>query len=185
MAALVVAALVACWVAFIAAFVRNHLRVRASGNPSGPRLQLASASDFGALLQFAGFVAVWVSPREPSQLLAAAFILAAAFVVLAWWAVAHLGRHYHVRAVITEDHELVTTGPYALVRHPIYCALLGLTVATALGLARWESAVAAAVLSIVGTEIRVRAEDGLLADRFPGSFPAYRQKVHAYLPGVR
>ena len=46
--------------------------------------------------------------------------------VLSWTAVRHLGRQFRVHAGLYVDHELVTTGPYAIVRHPIYTSLLAL-----------------------------------------------------------
>jgi len=45
--------------------------------------------------------------------------------------------------------------------------------------------VAAVVVFLVGTEIRIRAEDRLLAERFQASFIAYRSRVRAYIPLIR
>jgi len=49
----------------------------------------------------------------------------------------------------------------------------------------WPMFVAAVIVFILGTEIRVRAEDGLLAERFRESFTAYRSRVPAYIPFIR
>ena len=80
---------------------------------------------------------------------------------------------------------MIRTGPYRLVRHPIYASLLGMLLATAAVVARWEAALAAALVYVAGTEIRVRAEDRLLARRFGPSFEEYRRTVPAYIPFVR
>ena len=108
-----------------------------------------------------------------------------AAVVMAWQAVAHLGKQFRLHAGLYEDHELVRTGPYGIVRHPIYCSLLAMLVATCLLLTRWPWALAALVIYVAGTEIRVHSEEGLLSARFPEEFAAYRRRVPAYLPFVR
>jgi len=105
--------------------------------------------------------------------------------VLAWTAVRHLGRQFRVHAGLYEDHQLVTTGPYAIVRHPIYTSLLAVLACTLFLLTPWPWAVPSLALFLAGTEIRVHAEDGLLAARFGDSFAAYRRRVPAYLPFVR
>jgi protein-S-isoprenylcysteine O-methyltransferase Ste14 len=105
--------------------------------------------------------------------------------VLSWQAVRHLGRQFRVNAGLYEDHELVTSGPYAIVRHPIYSSLLAILASTLFLLTPWRWAVVSLVLFIVGTEIRVRTEDGLLASRFGERFFEYRKRVRAYVPFVR
>jgi protein-S-isoprenylcysteine O-methyltransferase Ste14 len=106
-------------------------------------------------------------------------------VVMAWQAVAHLGKQFRLHAGLYDDHELVRTGPYSIVRHPIYSSLLAMLAANCLLLTRWPWALLALAIYIAGTEIRVRSEDGLLASRFPEEFAAYRRQVPAYLPFVR
>jgi protein-S-isoprenylcysteine O-methyltransferase Ste14 len=99
--------------------------------------------------------------------------------------VRHLGRQFRVNAGLYEDHELVTTGPYKLVRHPIYTSLLAILGSTLFLLAEWQWAVLALALFIAGTEIRVYTEDRLLASRFGERFTGYRRSVRAYIPFVR
>jgi protein-S-isoprenylcysteine O-methyltransferase Ste14 len=110
----------------------------------------------------------------------------AACSAMAWTAVRHLGRQFRVHAGLYHDHELVRTGPYRIVRHPIYTSLLGMLIATMLLLRTdltWV--VISLALFIAGTEIRVRSEEALLASRFEDSFPAYRKTVSAYIPFIR
>jgi protein-S-isoprenylcysteine O-methyltransferase Ste14 len=106
--------------------------------------------------------------------------------IIAWKAVRHLGRQFRVHAGLYHDHELVRTGPYAIVRHPIYTSLLGMLIASAL-LLRTDPvwAMIAVGVFIVGTEARVRSEDRLLADRFGKAFNDYRSRVRAYIPFIR
>jgi protein-S-isoprenylcysteine O-methyltransferase Ste14 len=99
--------------------------------------------------------------------------------------VRHLGRQFRVHAGLYEDHELVTTGPYAIVRHPIYSSLLAILVSTLLLTTPWQWAVISLVLFIAGTEIRVYTEERLLASRFGERFFDYRKRVWAYVPYLR
>ena len=111
------------------------------------------------------------------------FILGACW--LAFSAVKHLGKQFRVTAGLYEDHELVRTGAYAVVRHPIYAGLLAMLIATIIVATPWQWAALPMVLFLAGTEIRVRTEDGLLQSRFGEVFEQYRREVPAYIPFVR
>jgi protein-S-isoprenylcysteine O-methyltransferase Ste14 len=125
------------------------------------------------------------APRTTPAFLIAAILLGVAADLLMWKAVAHLGRQFRISAGLYEDHQLVRTGPYGLVRHPIYTSFLSITIATGLLLTRWPWLAISLVLFIAGTEIRAHAEDQLLASRFGAGFAEYKKKVPAYLPFVR
>jgi len=108
--------------------------------------------------------------------------LAAALAVLS----AHrLGREFRLQAVVTEDHRLVNSGPYRVLRHPIYCSLLILLLATGFTVTQWPALAAAVAIFLAGTEIRIHVEEGLLAGRFGADFYAYRARTAAYIPFVR
>ena len=108
-----------------------------------------------------------------------------ALAVLVWAATRHLGKQWRYEAALSEDHELIQTGPYRWLRHPIYTSMLLLLLAAGLAWTWWPMLLAALVFFVVGTEIRVRAEDRLLAGRFQESFGAYRSRVRAYIPFIR
>lgn len=114
-----------------------------------------------------------------------AVLLGMAAALTSWNAVAHLGKQFRIHAGLYEDHELVRSGAYAIVRHPIYASLLAMLLCTVLILTRWEWAVVALALFIGGTEIRVRTEDQLLESRFGDEFRDYQKQVRAYVPFVR
>jgi protein-S-isoprenylcysteine O-methyltransferase Ste14 len=105
--------------------------------------------------------------------------------LISWAAVTHLGRQFRVTAGLYHDHKLVTTGPYSIVRHPIYSSLLAMLVCTLALLTPPLWAAVSLVLFIIGTEIRVLTEDALLASRFGDAFQQYRKSVSAYIPFVR
>jgi len=105
--------------------------------------------------------------------------------VLSWTSVRHLGQQFRIQAGLYEDHKLIRTGPYGVVRHPIFASLLAALLCTLLVLTPWQWCVVSLALFLAGTEIRIRTEEHLLASRFPDDFRDYRLKVYAYVPFVR
>ena len=115
----------------------------------------------------------------------ASMILGPVSVALAWSATRHLGKQWRFQAALSADHELIQTGPYRFVRHPIYASMLGMLLAVGSVWTWWPMFIAALIVYLAGTEIRVRAEDRLLEERFQEVFVAYRSRVRAYIPGLR
>src|SRR5437879_3685687 len=118
--------LLLCWVAWSLAFVKP--RKQAAGEK---RVVKASASKWGIILQATGYALVWSYIRpvgfeksEPSLIVS--MILGPLSVALAWAATRHLGKQWSYQAALTADHELIQTGPYRLVRHPIYASMFGM-----------------------------------------------------------
>lgn len=154
-----------------------------------PSITAAAPSLSGLLLESLAYAValLWRIPASatPTWRLIAAMIPGPIAVVLFWNAVAHLGRQFRIQAGLYEDHALVRTGPYALVRHPIYASMLAMLLAMLLLLTSWPGIALSLALFLAGTEIRVRAEDSLLAQRFPIEFAEYKKRVPAYIPFVR
>ncbi len=84
---------------------------------------------------------------------------------------------------LRKPHRLVTTGPYARVRHPLYTAMLGVGVAFAPVTANWVF-VLFGVLCIVGTLVRVPREERMMLDEFGSEYAAYMQRTGRFLPPV-
>ena len=106
-------------------------------------------------------------------------------VAFAIWARVTLGANWSGVITVKEGHTLVRRGPYRIVRHPIYAAMfcmLLMSVAITGTLPGWPVGI---VLFVAGTEIRVRAEDGLLRDRFGDRFRVWERSAPAYVPWVR
>lgn len=104
---------------------------------------------------------------------------------VSWNEIGHLGRQWRVDAGLNDDHKLVVSGAYRYVRHPIYASMLLLMTMSIALVGTFPGAVIGVVLFIAGTEIRVRAEDRLLGERFGETFVAWQRRVPAYLPFVR
>ena len=132
---------------------------------------------WGIFLEFVAFTLLWQgsfwsrSPEDWQVAISALFMVLAN--LLSWSGARALGEQLRVDAAVGADHELIRSGPYRIVRHPIYasmlCLLFGIGVIT---VPLWLMKVAL-VLCINGTEIRVRVEDGLLASRFGEDFSKY------------
>jgi protein-S-isoprenylcysteine O-methyltransferase Ste14 len=85
---------------------------------------------------------------------------------------------------VIEGHELIGRGPYALVRNPIYLAMLGMLLATGFAFSRWQALAAATVVFLIGTEIRIRSEETLLRATFGTQFEDYARRVPALFPHI-
>jgi protein-S-isoprenylcysteine O-methyltransferase Ste14 len=101
---------------------------------------------------------------------------------LAVWARAHLGRNWGMPMSTKESPELVTTGPYAFVRHPIYTGILLAMLGSALG----ESVFWVLPLVPFGAFFvhSARREEELMTKRFPEQYPAYMQRTNMLLPRI-
>jgi hypothetical protein len=81
-----------------------------------------------------------------------------------------------------KDHELITQGPYSLVRNPIYLGMFGMLLATGLAVGRLPVLLAAIVVFLIGIEIRIRTEENLLREAFGEKFDEYARRVPALIP---
>jgi protein-S-isoprenylcysteine O-methyltransferase Ste14 len=100
----------------------------------------------------------------------------------AWWARIHLGRLWSGSITRKEDHRVIDTGPYALVRHPIYTGLILALFATAIAQAT-ALALAGAALIALGFWLKARAEERFLAAELGAdAYGAYRRRVPMLIP---
>lgn len=93
-----------------------------------------------------------------------------------------LGRNWSIVARTLSDHELVRSGPYARVRHPIYLGLLLFMLGLAVAYGHWLQLVIGVPLYLAGTRIRTSIEDLLLEQRFGEVFRDYRNSTPALIP---
>jgi protein-S-isoprenylcysteine O-methyltransferase Ste14 len=108
--------------------------------------------------------------------------LTLAGLLFAWWARIHLGRLWSGSITRKEGHRVVDSGPYALVRHPIYTGLIFAIFATAIAQAT-ARALAGAALTAFGFWLKARAEERFLAAELGGdAYDAYRRRVPMLLP---
>jgi protein-S-isoprenylcysteine O-methyltransferase Ste14 len=138
-----------------------------------------------AIVSF-GFIRVALGPASPLALLETAVVVAlmAGATGLFITSSRALGKNWSLVARTRTDHQLISTGPYARVRHPIYLAMLLFLVALAVGLGHWAQLLIAAPFFLVGTKIRTDAEDRLLEESFGDAFRQYRTATPAIFPKI-
>ena len=82
-----------------------------------------------------------------------------------------------------EDHELITTGLYHYVRHPIYTGVLLMILATALSVGTLSAGIGFVII-VLGLWFKLRAEEELLTKHFPKEYLAYKDRTKALIPYV-
>jgi protein-S-isoprenylcysteine O-methyltransferase Ste14 len=153
---------------------------------TGPAKVVNRRSRWGVLLQLAAYTLLWQGhfwtrslPAWRTLVSIALFAVASA---LSWSSSHALRAQLRVDAGLGADHRLVRSGPYSLIRHPIYTSMLVVLCATAVIITPWPLFLASLVLFVAGTEVRVRTEEKLLASRFGVEFQDYKRAVPAYVP---
>lgn len=145
-----------------------------------------SRSRWGLLMQFLAFALLWQGHfwerPLPAWRAGVSVVLFSLAATLSWTSSRALAGQLRVDAALGADHKLVRSGPYALVRNPIYTSMLLVLCGTAVVIAGWKLSVIALLLFIIGTEVRVRLEERLLASHFGEEFEAYKRIVPAYIP---
>jgi len=99
------------------------------------------------------------------------------------WARWTLAGNWSSDVTFKREHELVSTGPYRFVRHPIYTGLLVMCVGSAIDSGRLPAWLGVVVVGI-GFWIKLNQEERLLLRHFPDTYPAYRKRVKALVPFV-
>ncbi|MEK6207980.1 MAG: isoprenylcysteine carboxylmethyltransferase family protein [Chloroflexota bacterium] len=118
----------------------------------------------------------------PEPLRWAGLALVVLGVAFALWAIATLGRHYDLELEVHRDHELVRSGPYRFVRHPVYTGL-GLHFAGAC-LATGNLLLIAGTLLVTypALYLRAKTEERLLRERFGAAYDEYARQVGMLVP---
>jgi protein-S-isoprenylcysteine O-methyltransferase Ste14 len=161
--------------------------------PKAEEAKRASVAKWGILLQSLGFVLAgsvhraywWRFPASTTGEIALAAVAASLALVSNFWcmrAIQTLGKQWTFEARVIKGHELITSGPYAIVRNPIYLGMFGLMIATGLVFTTWWALLIAVVIFLIGNQIRIRAEEQLLRETFASQFDDYARRVPAFFP---
>jgi protein-S-isoprenylcysteine O-methyltransferase Ste14 len=94
-----------------------------------------------------------------------------------------LGRNWSATVQLKQDHELITTGPYRLVRHPIYTGLLLLFLGNAVMVGDWRGLLAVAIV-FVSFWRKLRLEEAWLTQHFGEPYRLYQGRTNALIPAV-
>ena len=99
------------------------------------------------------------------------------------WARFSLGRNWSGVVTFKGGHELITRGPYAIVRHPIYTGLLAMVIGTVIVLGH-VAAIIGLPIVIASLWIKLRYEERLMLEKFPDEYAAYQRRVKRLIPFV-
>jgi protein-S-isoprenylcysteine O-methyltransferase Ste14 len=122
---------------------------------------------------------LWTLPPQIGWAMFGLVLLGLGFT---WAARLHLGPLWSSTSAPTEDHRIIDTGPYGVVRHPVYAGLLLAAVATAAERGRLE-ALAGALVLVVAVSLRAKLEERFLRrDLGDETYSSYRRRVPMLIP---
>jgi protein-S-isoprenylcysteine O-methyltransferase Ste14 len=133
-------------------------------------LQFPSTRDFLLQQQFTSAAVQWLG-----------VVLCACGVAFAIWARVYLGRNWGMPMSLKQNAELVTTGPYAYVRHPIYTGMILAMLGTTLVIVWW---IVALVCFFVYFIYAARTEEKIMTNEFPNQYPDYMKRSKMLIPFV-
>jgi protein-S-isoprenylcysteine O-methyltransferase Ste14 len=162
---------------------RDRKRSRGADRRRGDRIPvLANFAAFGLFFAFLAALAGSADGLAALLLALCGCFLALAGAALVLWSRTALGSAWSFVPMADQGTGLVTTGPYRLVRHPIYLGLSLLAMGEALAFSSWP-AVAVVFSAIVPTFVwRACAEERLLADTFGERYAHYRKQTKMMIP---
>lgn len=175
------------WTVFGAYWLISALKTRATVRREG------FAARYGVMLiEIVGFTLLFNSDFDIGPLgrhflprITATAAIGIAFtwigLAIAIWARYHLGQFWSGRITLKQDHQLIRTGPYARLRHPIYTGLDLAAIGTALVIDRWRC-VSAVVVILIGFVIKAKREEALLGGQFGEAFQEHRKHTGFLLP---
>jgi protein-S-isoprenylcysteine O-methyltransferase Ste14 len=122
---------------------------------------------------------LWQTPEPASWAMVG---LACVGLLFTWWARIHLGRLWSSSVGRKADHRIVDTGPYGIVRHPIYTGITLASLATAAMRGTIAAWLGAAVMTL-GWYVKARMEEEFLRDELGGeAYTAYARRVPMLVP---
>jgi len=178
----------AIWIAwalswFLAAGWSSHAESRPNMAQQLP-YRLLNIAGFVLLFAFDthryhGPLRLWTLPKSAGWVMVLFCVLGFAF---AWWARLHLGLLWSAQVTKKADHQIVDSGPYGIVRHPIYTGIILAAIALAI-VKGTVIAVIGALLGTLGFWVKARLEEGFLREQLGAeAYDASRRRVPTLVP---
>ncbi len=179
--------MIACWVIFAAYWIATAFSVKKTVEKKNwfswiYRLLAIIIMAVAITLFVKGFGGPILWPRN-MFMSALAEIVTLAGLVLAIWARRTLGKNWSANVVLKEDHELVTTGPYTYVRHPIYSAILLFVLGAAIHY-RHVGGFILFIMFFAGAWYKAHQEEKLMTAHFGEKYLEYKKNVKGLVPWV-
>lgn len=162
-------------------------------DPEQGESQRSARSIVGIVVQMLGFFAVGAGrvriglpPTSGPALLQATIVLVLMGITCGLFLASKraMGRNWSLVARTRSDHELVTWGPFAHVRHPIYSALFAWLIGMAVAFGHYRGLVIGVPLYWIGTALRIVEEEKLLRAHFGTAYDAYAARVKRFVPNI-
>ena|SRR5450432_307436 len=129
--------------------------------------------------RYHGPLRLWTLPNSAGWVMVLLCVIGFAF---AWWARLHLGQLWSAHVTRKADHHIVDTGPYGIVRHPIYTGIIMAAIALAI-VKGTAFAIAGALVGTLGFWVKARLEEGFLREQLGAeAYDAYRRRVPMLMP---
>lgn len=121
----------------------------------------------------------------PASMASASIGIALTFagMLLALWARFFLGRNWSGEVTVKQDHQLIRSGPYAFVRHPIYSGFLLAMLGTAIAFGQLRSFLGVA-LAAIGWRLKSLIEERYMIEQFGAQYTDYKRSVRALVPFI-
>lgn len=129
-----------------------------------------------------GPLSVQLWPDEAARWLCA-LVLVVPGLGFSLWARVHLGRNWSGTVTVKQDHELVRSGPYAYVRHPIYTGLIVALAGSAIACGEPRALLGLAII-VYSFVRKLRLEESFMRAQFPQEYPRYCSEVPALIPSA-
>ena len=100
------------------------------------------------------------------------------------WARVHIGTNWSGIVTVKENHELIQSGPYGIVRHPIYTGLLVAFVGSAIARGEWRGVIAVLIV-LWAFSSKLQTEERYMREQFGDAYRTYSERVPALIPGLR
>lgn len=176
------AAITLLWLTLVAVWLVTAMRLKPSQHSMPWRgrswqmlaLGCAAVLLFSDMPRLSLLEARYLPPE--AALVATGIALTAIGIAFAIGARLYLGRNWSAAPAIRQDHELVSRGPYRLVRHPIYTGMLVASIGTAIAFAQVRDLIAVPIL-LLAFWLKARFEERLLLSEFGESYITYRRTV--------
>jgi protein-S-isoprenylcysteine O-methyltransferase Ste14 len=177
----------ACWIVFLVvwglfAFSTKRTRER---DTTSSRLRYHLPALLSCLLMFTpvfwrGTLGQrWLPAGVPEEALGVSLTVAG--IAVAIWARVYIGSNWSGVVTVKENHQLIRTGPYASVRHPIYSGMILAMIGTAVLNRRWAGLLAVPVLA-AAFYFKSRVEEQFMQRTFGPEYDLYRRRTGSFLP---
>ena len=110
-------------------------------------------------------------------------LLTTAGLAFASWARIHLGKYWSSMVIVKEGHHLIRTGPYRIVRNPMYTGMLAALIGAAIAIGLLMAFIALGII-VIGIWLKIRAEEEILQEKFGDEYLLFKQEVKALIPWI-